>query len=53
MNIKDYTTEELINELGTRERVKRTDIASYEILETTVVGPAIVLTYRPEEKVNA
>ena len=53
MSIKDYTTEELIDELETREYVKRTNVASYETLEKMVLGPAIVLTYRPEEKVNA
>ena len=53
MDIKDYATEELIDELETREYVKRTNIASYEILEKTVLGPAVVLTYRPDENVNA
>ena len=44
MNLKDYTTEELVNELMTREGVETTIAEPYENVVVAANGPAMILT---------
>lgn len=43
MNLKDYTTKELVAELMTREGVETTTAEPYEDVTITANGPAIIL----------
>lgn len=43
MNLKDYTTEELVNELMTREGVETTIAEPYENVVVAANGPAMIL----------
>ena len=43
MDLKDYTTAELVEELSKREGVERNDIEPYVDATVKVNGPAVVL----------
>lgn len=43
MNLKDYTTEELVNELMARECVETTIAEPYENVVVAANGPAMIL----------